>query len=183
VNTGRRITAIIGFAMASGPFASLSTAAKVKTWPGKDADFSSYKTYSWLPIKVLTKTGVVENDDAAAPLIRNAVNRELGKVGLKEVADGGDLQVSALALSESIPQLEAVILPQGFSQLDYATPIGTIGRYNKKGTLVVNLIIAGTAKSAWLGMAKETIDRNPGAGLKKINKVTADLFKKYPRPK
>ena len=180
--SSRAVTAMMGFAVACGPFAGLSIAAKVKTWPGKDVDFSRYKTYSWLPVKVLAKTGVVENDDTAAPLIRNAVNRELAKVGLTEVGEGGDLQVSALALSESIPQLEAVILPQYFSELDYATPIATIGRYNKEGTLVVNLIITGTQKSAWLGMAKETIDRNPGAGLKKIDKATSDLFKKYPRP-
>ena len=77
---------------------------------------------------------------------------------------GGDLQVSAGALSESIPQLEAVILPPGFAQLDYARPIGTMGRYNKEGTLVVNLIISGTTKFAWLAWRKRasTISRGPG---------------------
>jgi hypothetical protein len=156
-------------------------AGKVQTWPGKGVDISHYKTYSWLPVKVLTKTGVVENDQVAAPLIREAVNRQLALKGLKEVKEGGDLQVSALALSESIPQLEALILPIGAAQLDYAQPIATVGRYNKEGTLVVNLIITGTTKSAWLGMAKESIDNKPGAGLKKVDKAATNLFKKYPK--
>ena len=156
-------------------------AGKVQTWVGKDADFSQYKTYEWLPIRVLTKTGVVEDDKTAAPLIREAVNRQLAAKGLKEVATGGDLQISAGALSESIPQVEAVFLPPGMAGLDYATPIATMGRYNKQGTLVVNLIIAGTTKFAWLGIAKESIDNKPGAGLKKIDKAAANMFKKYPK--
>src|SRR5262249_9736182 len=156
-------------------------AGKVQSWAGKDADFSQYHTYSWLPVRVLTKSGVVENDDAAAPLIRQAVNRQLSQRGLKEVAQGGDLEVSAAALTASIPQVEAVIMPWGAASLDYYEPIATIGRYNKEGTLVVNLIIAGTKKSAWLGMAKESIDNKPGGGLKKIDKAATAMFKKYPK--
>jgi hypothetical protein len=157
-------------------------AGKVQSWVGKDADFSRYKTYEWLPVRVLTKTGVVENDQTAAPLIRAAVNRQLALIGLKEVEKGGDLQVSAGALSESIPQVEALIMPMGADGLDYATPIATIGRYNKEGTLVVNLLIGGTKKFAWLGIAKESIDNKPGSGLKKIDKAAANMFKKYPKP-
>jgi hypothetical protein len=152
---------------------------KVQSYVGKDVDFSKSKTYQWLPIKVLTKTGIVENDDVAAPLIRDAVNRELALKGLREVEKGGDLEVSVLALNESIPQLEAVIMPAGAAALDYAQPIGTMGRYNKEGTLVVNLIITGTPRFAWLGIAKESISNKPGSGLKKIDNAATALFKKY----
>jgi hypothetical protein len=156
-------------------------AGKVQTWTGKNADFSRYKTYEWLPVRVLTKAGVVENDETAAPLIKAAVNKQLALQGLKEVEKGGDLQVSAGALAESIPQVEALILPMGAYGLDYATPIATIGRYNKEGTLVVNLIIGGTKNFAWLGIAKESVDNKPGAGLKKIDKAATAMFKKYPK--
>jgi len=155
-------------------------AGKVQSWIGDDADFSRYKTYQWLPVRVLTKTGVIEDDEDAAPLIRKAVNRQLVLKGLIEVTEAGDLQISAVALSESIPQLEAVILPTGFASLDYAQPIAAMGRYNREGTLAINLIITGTRKSAWFGLAKESIDNKPGAGLKKIDKAAANLFKKYP---
>ena len=155
-------------------------AGKVQSWIGKDADFKRYETYQWLPVRVLTKTGVIQDDKVAAPIIRQAVNRQLALRGLREVTEAGDLQVSAVALSESIPQLEAVILPPGFASLDYAQPMATIGRYNREGTLAINLIITGTKKSAWFGLAKESLDNKPGAGLKKIDKAAASLFKKYP---
>jgi len=155
-------------------------AGKVDTWTAKNVDFSRLKTYQWLPPKIYGKTGIVENDSEFAPLIKDAVGRELDRRGLKEVAEGGDLQVATLALAESIPQLEAVIFP-GNVPLDFATPIATMGRYNREGTLVVNLILPGTQKSAWFGMAKETIDNKPGAGKKKIAPAAAKMFKKYPK--
>ncbi len=163
-------------------FMGCCSAGKVQSWVGKDADFGRYKTYEWLPVRVLTKTGVVEDDKDAAPVIREAVNRQLALKGLREVDKGGDLQVSAGALTASIPQLEAVFLPPGFNGMIYAQPIATIGRYNKEGTLIVNLIIAGTTKFAWLAIGKENIDNKPGAGLKKIDKAAANMFKKYPKP-
>ena len=154
-------------------------AEKVKVYVGPGADFSRYKTYEWLPPKILTKTGVVEGDPEYAPLIKASVNRQLELKGLREVPSGGDLQVSALALAESIPQLEAVIFP-GNVAMDYATPVATVGRYNREGTLVVNLIDTRTKKSAWAGLAKETLKNKPGAGKDKIDKAAVRIFKKYP---
>jgi len=78
--------------------------------------------------------------------------------GLKEVAEGGDLQVATGILTTSIPQVEAVIF--GGPANIYATPIATMGRYNREGTLVVNLIDTRTKKSAWIGMVTESIDNN-----------------------
>src|SRR5215470_8853634 len=117
---------------------------RAETLPG--ADFASYKTYRWLPPKVLTKTGVVENDPVLGPAIKDAVNLQLARRGLKEVSEGGDLEVSAGVLTHSIPQLEAVMFA-GPSDLMYATPVATMGRYNREGTLIVNLIDTRTKQS------------------------------------
>jgi len=157
-------------------------AGKVVAYVGQGVDLSKYRTYQWLPPKILTKTGVVEGDPEYAPLIKAAVDRQLVRLGLIEVADGADLQVAALALSESIPQLEAVVFP-GHVAMDFATPIATMGRYNREGTLVVNLIDTSTKKSAWAGLARETIDNKPGSGKKKIEQAAIRLFKKYPSKK
>jgi len=154
-------------------------AGKVKSFPGPGADFNSYKTYHWLPPKVLTSTGVVENDPAISPVVKAAVNRELTARGLKEVAEGGDLEVVTCALHSYIPQLEAFIFPVGVPY-DYPSPIATMGRYNREGTLVINLIDTRTKKSAWAGMVTESIDNKPGAGVKKIPKATENLFRKFP---
>lgn len=157
-------------------------AGKVQTYIGKDVDFSQYKTYQWLPPRVLAKTGIVENDPEIAPVIKDAVNRELAARGFREVADGGDLQVATTALAESVPQMEFIIFPGGMAY-DYATPLTSVGRYNREGTLVVNLIDSRTEKSAWAGLARETIDNHPGGGKEKIGKATSRMFKKFPAKK
>ncbi len=154
---------------------------KLRAEIGPGADFARYKTYQWLPTRVLTSSGVVENHPVLTPLIKDAVNRQLTQRGLVEVADGGDLQVSAGVLATYIPQLEAVIF--GGPDMTYATPIATMGRYNKEGTLIVNLIDSRTKKYAWIGMIQESIDNKPGGGQKKIAPAAAKLFKKYPTVK
>ena len=154
-------------------------AAKVRTQLGANADFARYKTYRWLPPKALTKTGVVENDPVIAPAIKDAVNQQLRQHGLTEVTEGGDLEVSSGVLNEFIPQVEAVLFAG--PDLMYDTPIATMGRYNRTGTLVVNLIDPKTKKSAWVGMVQDSIDNKPGAGLKKLPSAAAKLFKKFPQ--
>lgn len=168
-------------AMAAGPFVEPCNAGKVRVEVQPGADFARYKTYQWLPPKALTSSGVVENPPVLGTAMKDAINRQLVEKGLREVAEGGDLEVSALALRESIPQLEAVIF--GGPAMTYGTPIANMGRYNNEGTLVVNLIDTKTKKSAWVGLVTETIDRGEGAGQKKLPSAAAKLFKKYPSPK
>jgi len=158
------------------------SARKIKTVAGTHANFASYKTYQWLAVKTLGKAGIVEDDPAVTPVIKDAVNREMAALGLTEVKENADLQVAAFASTTSVPQLEAVIFP-GHMDLDFATPIATMGRYNKEGTLAINLIDTRTKQSAWAGLATDSIDNKPGSGAKKIPGATAALFSKYPTRK
>lgn len=157
---------------------------KVKTQVNKNVDLAHYKTYQWYPPRVLTKRGIVENDPTVAPLIRAAVNRELAKRNLTEVETGADLLVSTGALSESIPNIDALIYPGGAlpagSLIDpVQSPIASVGRYNKQGTVVVNLIDAATKTSAWVALSTSSYtDVNNLSG--PINKAVSDMFKKYP---
>ena len=154
--------------------------AKIKTQIGKDAIFSRYRTYEWLPTRVLRNTGLVDDDPVVSPVIRAAVDKELARLGLVPAETGrGDLQIATLALRESIPQLEAFIYPGGL-EWGFGDPIATIGRYNNEGTLVINLIDTASQKSAWAAMAKETFDK-PEQLEAKINKAVAAMFKKYPK--
>ena len=166
-------TAVAGLLAAAACFGG-----KVRVETPKGVDLSQYKTYSWLPVKALTNQGIVENEPNVTPLIKQSINLELSQKGLKEVPSGGDLQVATVVLNRSIPQLEAVVFAG--PDLMFDTPIATMGRYNKEGTLVVNLIDPKTKKSAWTGMASESIDNKPGGGLKKIPGAVEKMFKKYP---
>ena len=155
-------------------------AGKVQVWTDKNVNFANYKTYEWLPPKLLTRTGIVENDAEFSAVIEDAVNRQLTQKGLTQVERGGDLQISVLALTQPIPQLEGFIFA-GPTPDFFTAPIATVGRYNHEGTLIVNLIDTRTQKSAWCGMAKESVDNKPGAGKKKIAPAATKLFKKYPK--
>ena len=168
-------------AIAAGPCLQQAYAAKVKAYPAPGVDMTQYKTYQWLPTRVLLNTGLVENDPVVTPLIKEAVNRELTRLGYTETAQGGDLHVAVIGTTHAVPQVEAVLF--GGPDMYYATPIATMGRYNRKGSLIVNLIDPRTKKSAWGGIAEENLNDMKGAGLKKIGKATEDLFKKFPTRK
>ena len=174
----RRVPAVIAL-LILGVLAPRVHAGNVRTNLAAGIDMRQYKTYQWLPTRVLTGTGVVENDPVLTPLIKDAVNRELKGRGLTEVATDGDLQVATGITTHAVPQVEAVLFA-GPQDLTYATPIATIGRYNRKGSLIVNLIDSKTKKSAWAGLAEEDLADVQGAGQKKIGKAAGSLFKKYP---
>ncbi len=154
---------------------------KVKTFLGPGADLSRYKTYEWLPPRVLAKTGLLEGDPQYSPLIKAAVGKQLQARGLREVPSGGDLQIATWVLTETTPQLEGYIFmgvaPDFFTS---SAPFATVGSYNREGTMVVNLIDPRTKKSAWAAMAKDTIKRQPGSDTQKIEKAAVEIFKKYP---
>ncbi|MEO8597495.1 MAG: DUF4136 domain-containing protein [Candidatus Solibacter sp.] len=155
------------------------SARKIKAFAGTHANFAGYKTYQWLPVKALAKTGLVEDEPMITPIIKEAVNREMTALGLTEVRENADLQVAAFVSTTSVPQLEAVIFGNGMD-FDYGTAIATMGRYNKEGTLAINLIDSRTNKSAWAVLASDSLDNKAGSGAKKIPDATAAMFRKYP---
>jgi hypothetical protein len=184
VRTTYRILGLILLLMAG--WTTTLSAGKVKVYPGPNVDIKAYRTYQWLPPRVLTKTGIVEDHPANAAL-KEAVGRELIQRGLGEVADGADLEIQAWVLTESVPQLEAVIvgavMVQPGTYMAIGDPIATIGRYNRQGTLYLNLIDRKAKKSAWFAMATDSLPNrplNPEQIRAKLNKAAAGIFKKYP---
>src|SRR5215203_5463955 len=173
---------VVAAVVAFGLFPPRCDAGKARTHLADGADIAQYRTYQWMPTRVLRETGVVEDDPVLTPLIKEAVNRELVRLGFTEVSDGADLQVAAGITTHALAQVEAVFFA-GPSDLDFATPIATMGRYNHKGSLIVNLIDTRTKKSAWAGVAEEDIQKTPEAGQKKITNAARNLFKKFPGKK
>jgi|SRR5689334_20567458 uncharacterized protein DUF4136 len=151
---------------------------KIEARTNKNADFTRFKTYEWLAPRVLTRSGIVENDDVVAPVIRATLDQQFAKVNLTKVAEHGDLQISTWALKESVPQVEGFIYANA---VDWAlgVPSATFSRYNRQGTLVVNLIDVSTKKSAWWAIATGTFDSLDQLE-SKVGKAVAEMFKKYP---
>ncbi len=160
---------------------SLAIRAEVKTFPAKGVDLDGYRTFKLMPPKVMTKSGLKEDEPTVGPLISAAIRKELLAKGLTEVTSGADLEVTSLGAAVSIPQIEAIVMSTIY-QGDVITatgPITTIGRYNKEGTLYVNLIDVRTNKTAWLGISTRALGK-PSNLDSDINKAAKAMFKKYP---
>src|SRR6185369_3997027 len=84
-------------------------AGDVSTFPVKGVDLTTYRTYRLLPPKVLTKSGLHEDEPTVGPLIRGALTRELTNKGLIEVSEKADMEVASAATAVSIPQIEALL--------------------------------------------------------------------------
>jgi len=167
------------FRLTFGLLPTLLMAADVKTFPAKDVDLSVYRTYTLLPTRVLTGNGVVENDPEVSPLIAEALRKQLSRKGLTEQSEGADLEVAAGGLAVSIPQVEALVFNPSNDATWGTSPIAVLGRYNKEGTLIVNLIDPRMKKSVWLGVTKRALGK-PSTLKKDIDKATEAMFKKYP---
>jgi Domain of unknown function (DUF4136) len=161
-------------------------AGKVKSYSGKNINFSQYKTYQWFPPRVLTKTGVIE-DHPANPVLKESIGQQFSSRGMNEVAGDADLEIQIWALTESVPQLEAVILAAGpvysGDALSFGDPVVTFGRYNRQGSLYIDLVDRVTMRSVWLGMATDSLPNGtmtPEELRGKLNKAVKDIFKKYP---
>jgi Domain of unknown function (DUF4136) len=157
----------------------LATGNEVQSFPARGATLSSYTTFKLLPTRLLTGMGVVENDPDVSPFILAALRKELTRKGLTEVPEGADLEVASGALAVGIPQVEALIFSPMNDALWGTAPITTIGRYNREGTLIVNLIDRRTNKSVWVGVAKRALG-SPSSRKKDIDKAAGAMFKKYP---
>ena len=156
-------------------------AGKVKTQLAPNADFSRYQTFQWLPPRVLTNLGVVE-DHPANPILKEAIGQQMAKKGLRELADDADLQIQVFVLTDTSPQLEAIIIGV-MPGVNYGTQVATIGRYNRSGSLYINLIDRRTKKSAWLGMTTDSLSTGtlkPEEIRSKLTKAINNIFKKYP---
>ncbi len=165
-------------------FAALCFAGKVKFDYDRNANFASYKTYQWLPPRILKKTGIDEGDDVVAPFIKRAVNRELNRRGLTEAPDG-QIQISAWAFADAVPSVDALIYPGyglgpgGVPAINIGAPPTTLGRYNKSGTVLVNLIDASTKKSIWGAIASGDLPKKSKLD-DKVDKAVSEMFEKYP---
>jgi hypothetical protein len=81
-----------------------------------------------------------------------------------------------------VPQLEALIYTIDPFML-YGAPIATVGRYNRQGTLLLNLIDRRTKKSAWIGMVTDSLPTGilePEQVRARLDKAARNIFAKYP---
>jgi hypothetical protein len=160
------------------------SAQQVKTDYDHSANFSQYKTYSWVQVKTSNSLwdGRVKAD----------VNSALVAKGLSEVPTGGDLAVVASRTSQDQQTLNTFYDGSGgggygwrgfgrggFGGGGFGESTTTTETY-KVGTLIVDLFDGKTKSLLWRGSASGDLSGNSNNNIKNLDKETEKMFQHFP---
>jgi hypothetical protein len=154
---------------------------KVKVFPNKKANMASYKSYSWIGVRLVTKTGIKDNDPEVAPLMEKAIDTEMTSRGFTKVPKGGDLEIGVLGRRDGSSTSEYMLNPGGYLG-PYGAVIGVVNTYNNMGTLIFGFTDPKTKEFAWaaafhfdLKKVKSVQDIPPV-----VDRSVREVFKKFP---
>ena len=152
----------------------------------KDANFSTFKTYKWVPIK-----GATQVDDLMDKQIKEAVDVQLSQKGLSKVeGDKADLYIGYQPAIGSEKQFTSFDSGWGYGPGWgrggwYGAPGGgmTTGQTSTiyTGQLAVDMYDATNHDLVWRGVVSKTLDpkAKPDKRQKNLNKALTKLFKNY----
>jgi hypothetical protein len=152
----------------------------------KTADFSKFKTYTWVEFKNAKPV-----DDLTDKQIKAALDEALAQKGLTKVGgDNADLYIGYQAAVGSEQQLTVYSSGWGYGPGWYGGgwygPSGgiTTGQTSTiyTGQLDVDMYDAAKRELVWRGVANKTLDpkAKPEKRQKNLNKAVAKLMKNYP---
>ena len=151
--------------------ATLLFAAHVTTDYDHHADFSRYKTYSWIGVK-------------AGPLweerIQADVDSALAAKGWQKSASNGDAALSAFGSTQNQQRLNTFYdgFP-GWRWGGFGESTTTVEN-TKIGTLVVDIFDGQSKHLIWRAQAAEALSGKPEKNEKKLADTVDDMFKKFP---
>ena len=151
-------------------------AQQVKTDYDHNANFGTYKTYSWE--KVQTR------DRLLVDRIESAVNTALAAKGWTLVASGGDVSIVAMEIKQNQQTLNTFYDGfgggwrwRGFGGFGEST---TTTETYQVGTLVVDLFDAKAKNLIWRGSSSDTLSNNPNKNTKNLDKGVEKMFAHFP---
>jgi Domain of unknown function (DUF4136) len=158
-------------------YSSLSAlAANIVTDYDHSADFSQYKTYSWLKVQA--------GDSLWADRIQQDVDAQLAAKGWTKVQSNGDATVAAFQSTQDHQTLQTFYDGfgggwrwRGGGGLGMST---TTADVTKVGTLVVDIFQAQSKKLLWRSKESDALTGNPGKNAEKLSKDLANMFKHFP---
>lgn len=140
-------------------------------------DFSKYHTYSWIKVKV--------EDPLWEDRVTRALDAQLVAKGWNKVAGGGDASVAAYGSTHTKKTLETWYtgFGGGWRWRGFGSGLATtMVEDTPVGTLMVDIFDTPTLKLIWRGIASDTLSGKPEKDEKKLEKVVAEMFKKFPPP-
>lgn len=139
-------------------------------------DFANYKTYSWIRVKV--------GDPLWVDRITRAVDAELVAKGWTKVDADGDAGITAFGSTRETPTLTTFYdgLGGGWFWRGFGGIATTTVQETPVGTLVVDIFDEPKMRLIWRGLAEDALSGKPDKDEKKLQKIVADMFKKFPPP-
>jgi hypothetical protein len=149
--------------------------AAVKTDFDHHADFSRYKTYSWI--------GAKASNDLWAERITQDVDAQFAAKGWSKVESGGDATVSAFGRTRNEQTLETYY--NGFPGWRWGGfgETTTTVENTPVGSLTVDVFDGSSKHLIWRGTATETLSTHPDKNEKKLEKSVEEMFKHFPSTK
>jgi Domain of unknown function (DUF4136) len=156
-------------------------AASISTDYDHSANFSQYKTYSWLKVQA--------GDSLWAERIQQDVDAQLAAKGWTKVDSNGNASITAFRSTQEQPTLETFY--DGFGGgwgwrgrggfggdgLGMST---TTTEDTKVGTIVVDIFDSQSKQLLWRGKESNDLNSNPQKNAKNLPKEMANLFKHFP---
>ena len=159
-----------------------------------NADFSRYKTFSWVDRDANGEKDRNNTNDLAEQNIRHAVTRELEKAGWREARKSPDVLLSYDVLVErstkeqsnprySMPFTRTFYNPYSRRLFNVYYPSQFIGYENyevstREGTVTITMTDARTEKTVWQGWATDEVDSRHMTNKEIQNSVKA-IFRKF----
>jgi len=148
--------------------AVLLFAADVKTDFDHAADFSRYRTYSWIKADA--------NNSLWADRIQRDLDTALASKGWSKVGSGGDASVAALGFTRNEQSL--LTFYDGFGGGWFWRGWGGPGY----ATTTVDIFDSQSKKLIWRGTGSHVLSDKPEHNEKKLEDSVQDMFKHFPPP-
>jgi hypothetical protein len=124
----------------------------VHSYLERGADLTRYRTYAWATqVELATGDARLDNNPFVDAATRGAVDRALGKKGFEQSAAAPDLR---LRYHISIKQKLDIAHNSSYLPCDECTPT-----LYEAGTLVIDLVDAGTNRLVWRGWGEGSFER------------------------
>jgi hypothetical protein len=153
-------------------------AQHVKVHYDRSADFSKFKTYSWIK-------GLDANDPEVHRLIVEDIHSQLQSRGLQEVEQGGDLNITYYSSLAGNINTHAVEYMKGVDWKQWGEHDEVYGPKMVEmpiAKMVVDIVDASANRLIWRGSASDAYTPNEARGKKRVNSSVAKMFEKFPPP-
>jgi Domain of unknown function (DUF4136) len=156
-------------------------AVSISTDYDHSANFSQYKTYSWLKVQA--------GDSLWADRIQQDVDTQLAAKGWTKVESNGNASITAFRSTKEQPTMETFYdgLGGGWGWRGRGGFGGggmgmstTTTENTKVGTTVVDIFDSQTKQLLWRGTESADLGGNADKNTKNLAKNMADLFKRFP---